>query len=114
MPFGVSVKEWRDLQSAGVTPLKCLRMATRDAARVLGMGDRLGTLEKGKWADMALYEYDPLKDPQNFRTLQMVFKGGRPFRAGALEFPRPFDLDFWIRQWERTKFKPGWERPEGF
>jgi hypothetical protein len=26
-----------------------------------------------------------------------------------LEFPRPFDLDYWIRQWERTKFKTGWQ-----
>jgi imidazolonepropionase-like amidohydrolase len=109
MPFGVSVKEWKDLQSAGLTPLQCLRMATSEAAKVLGMEEKLGTLEKGKWADLVLYEHDPLKDPQNFRTLRRVFKGGRSFPSGPLEFPQPFDLDYWIHQWEKTRFKPGWQ-----
>jgi len=109
MPFGVSVKEWKDLQGTGLTPAQCLKMATKDAAKVLGMEEKLGTIEKGKYADMALYQHDPLKDPQNFRTLQMVFKGGRATPPGNLEFPEPFDLGFWIRQWEKTKFKPGWQ-----
>jgi imidazolonepropionase-like amidohydrolase len=112
MPFGISVKEWKDLQSVGLTPGQCLKMATKDAAKVLGMEEKLGTIEKGKFADLAIYQHDPLKDPQNFRTLQMVFKSGRPYPAGPLEFPKPFDLDFWIHQWEKTKFKPGWQSNE--
>jgi len=113
MPFGVSVKEWRDLQSTGLSPFQCLKMATRDAAKVLGMQEKLGTIEKGKLADLALYQHDPLKDPQNFRTLKLVFKGGRPYPVGDLEFPKPFDLDYWIRQWEKTKFKKGWNESQG-
>jgi len=109
MPFGVSVKEWRDLQSTGLKPIQCLKMATSEAAKVLGMEEALGTVEKGKYADMGLYQHDPLKDPQNFRTLQTVYKSGRSYPSGPLEFPQPFDLDFWIRQWEKTKFKPGWQ-----
>lgn len=109
MPFGVSVKEWKDLQSTGLKPIQCLKMATSVAAKVLGAEEKLGTLEKGKFADLGLYQFDPLKDPQNFRTLKLVMKGGRPYPAGDLEFPKPFDLDYWIRQWEKTKFKPGWE-----
>jgi imidazolonepropionase-like amidohydrolase len=113
MPFGVSVKEWKDLQSTGLTSFQCLKMATRDAAKVLGLEDKLGTLEKGKFADLALYQHDPLKDPQYFRTLKLVFKGGRPYPAGDLEFPQSFDLDYWIHQWEKTKFKPGWQESLG-
>ena len=113
MPFGVSVKEWKDLQSTGLSPFQCLKMATRDAAKVLGMEEKLGTIEKGKFADLALYQHDPLKDPQYFRTLKLVFKGGHPYPAGELEFPQPFDLDFWIRQWEKTKFKTGWQESLG-
>lgn len=109
MPFGVSVKEWRDLQSTGLSPAQCLKMATKDAAKVLGVEETLGTLEKGKYADLAIYQHDPLKDPQNFRTIQRVYKGGRAYPTGELEFPRPFDLDYWIRQWEKTKFKTGWQ-----
>ncbi len=113
MPFGVSVKEWKDLQRAGLTPGQCLEMASRAAAKVLGVEDKLGTLEKGKFADLALYQHDPLKDAQNFRTLQVVFKGGLAYPAGPLEFPQPFDLDFWIQQWDKTKFKSGWQESAG-
>jgi imidazolonepropionase-like amidohydrolase len=113
MPFGVSVKEWKDLQSVGLTPGQCLEMSTSAAAKVLGMEEKLGTVEKGKYADLALYQHDPLKDAQNFRTLKLVFKSGRPYPAGDLEFPQSFDLDFWIRQWERTKFQTGWYEEAG-
>jgi imidazolonepropionase-like amidohydrolase len=113
MPFGVSIKEWKDLQEVGLTPGQCLEMSTRAAAKVLGMEDQLGTLEKGKFADLALYQHDPLRDAQNFRTLKLVFKGGHPYPPGPLEFPQPFKLDYWIRQWEKTKFKTGWNERAG-
>jgi len=109
MPFGVSVKEWKDLQSAGLKPIQCLQMATLGAAKVLGMEEKIGSIEKGKYGDLALYGHDPLKDPQNFRTILRVFKGGHSYPAGFLEFPQPFDLKYWIKQWEKTKFKPGWQ-----
>ncbi len=111
MPFGVSVKEWKDLQSTGLKPIQCLKMATSEASKVLGMEEKLGTIEKGKFADLVIYQFDPLKDPQNFRTLQRVFKSGKSYPSGQLEFPQPFDLNFWIRQWEKTKFKTGWQEP---
>jgi formylmethanofuran dehydrogenase subunit A len=87
-------------------------MATLEAAKVLGMDEKIGSLEKGKWADLALYQHDPLANAQNFRTLQWVFKGGQKFPTGSLEFPQPFDLEYWIRQWEKTKFElKAWDEP---
>jgi imidazolonepropionase-like amidohydrolase len=109
MPFGISVKEWSDLQSIGLTPAQCLKMATHDAAKVIGMDDKIGTVEKGKFADLTLYQHNPLKDTRNFRTLKLVLKNGRAYPAGELEFPQPFNLDFWIRQWEKTNFKSDWK-----
>lgn len=38
-----------------------LASITRDAARILGVADRVGTLEAGKDADLALYDGDPLE-----------------------------------------------------
>ncbi len=112
MPFGVSIKEWKDLQRAGLTPMQCLKMATRDAAKVLGMEEELGTIEKDKWADLVLYQHDPLKEPENFRTIQRVFKNGKSYPVGPLEYPRPFDLEYWIQEWEKTEFKRGWHNNE--
>ncbi len=45
-----------------------LKMATTDAARILGMGDKIGSLERGKQADIAIVDLDrphltPLYDP---------------------------------------------------
>ena len=105
MPFGASVEEWKDLQRAGITPEKCLRMSTLEAAQILGAEAKAGSLEAGKLADLALYTHDPLKTPQNFRTIQWTMKGGEITPSGDLEFPPPFDLDFWIRQWEATQKK---------
>ena len=107
MPYGVSIHEWKDLQSSGVTPAQCLQMATSEAAKILGEPS-IGSLVKGHWADFGLYQFDPLANPENFRTLRAVYKGGEAFPKGNLEFPRPFDLDFWIGQWEKTKFEKGW------
>jgi imidazolonepropionase-like amidohydrolase len=107
MPFGVSIQEWKDLQTAGLSPAQCLKMATSDAAKVLG-DDSIGSMEKGKWADFGLYQYDPLAEPDHFRTLKVVYKGGKVYRKGKMEFPKPFDLNYWINQWEKTKFRKGW------
>ncbi len=110
MPYGVSIQEWKDLQSAGVTPAQCLLMATSQSAQILEE-DSIGSLVKGKWADFGLYSCDPLTNPENFRTLSIVVKGGVAYPKGNLEFPRPFDLDFWIGQWEKSKFEEGWSEP---
>ncbi len=113
MPYGVSVKEWSDLQISGLSSLQCLKMATSDAAKILGLEDRLGSIVKGKWADLVILRNDPLRHPENFRTIQRVYKAGKAYPGGGLDFPKPFDLDYWIRQWEKTKFKPGWEGKSG-
>ena len=44
-----------------VTLDQALRAVTIDAARQIGMGDRIGSLEKGKEADLVIFEADPYK-----------------------------------------------------
>jgi imidazolonepropionase-like amidohydrolase len=46
----------------GIDPDRVLRAMTRDAADILGVGDRLGTIAPGKQADLAVFAGDPL-DP---------------------------------------------------
>ena len=65
------------LVRSGFTPAQALRMATGDAARFLRARD-LGTLERGKWADLVVLERDPLADIRNSRTIHAVYVAGRP------------------------------------
>ena len=62
---------------SGATPWQTLQAATRHAAEVSGVGHELGTIERGKLADLIVVRENPLDDIEHVRTLQMVFKGGR-------------------------------------
>ena len=63
-----------------MTPMAALESATRTAAEAIQMDDRIGTLEKGKFADCLVLEKNPLEDITILSDLQnitMVIKGGR-------------------------------------
>jgi imidazolonepropionase-like amidohydrolase len=46
----------------GYSPLEAITCATRSGAELMRMADRIGTLERGKLADLLVLEADPLKD----------------------------------------------------
>ena len=63
----------------GFTPLEAITCATRNGAELMRMADRIGTLERGKFADLVVLEDDPLRDIaalQN-RERMSVMKAGR-------------------------------------
>ena len=62
-----------------MTPMQALQAATSRAAECLGLAQEIGTIEKGKWADLILVEGDPLRDItllQDKRRIRRVIKGG--------------------------------------
>ncbi|HUK31124.1 MAG TPA: amidohydrolase family protein [Candidatus Acidoferrum sp.] len=61
---------------AGMTPMQIIHAATRDAAELLGMKDRVGTLEAGKLADIIAVPGDPLNDIKALEHTKFVMKGG--------------------------------------
>jgi len=61
---------------AGMTPMEIIRAATRNGAELLGMLDRIGTLEAGKLADVIAVPGDPLKDVKVLERATFVMKGG--------------------------------------
>ncbi|GEM_PF-42322 len=65
------------LVEAGLTPLETIIAATRQAADYLGAGDRLGTIEPGKLADIVILDGDPLKDISATERIWKVIRGGR-------------------------------------
>ena len=65
------------LVEAGFTPMQALQSATRDPAQYLGLLDSVGTIEKGKAADLVLLDADPLAEIGNTRKINAVLLGGR-------------------------------------
>jgi imidazolonepropionase-like amidohydrolase len=67
----------------GLSPMHALQAATRNAAQVCRMDADLGTLERGKLADLIVVPGDPLKDPGVLADVKLVMKGGAIVRATA-------------------------------
>ena len=77
MPIGeVGVLEMEQFVLSGVSEMQTLIAATRNGADMLGLLDRLGTVEEGKLADLVVVEDNPLDNISNIRKVKMVFKNG--------------------------------------
>jgi len=80
---GSNGRELALMVEGGMSPMQALVAATATPARLIGMQDRLGTLEAGKLADVVAVQGDPLADiallgdPANVRV---VAKGGEVVR----------------------------------
>jgi imidazolonepropionase-like amidohydrolase len=71
---------------AGLSPIEALRTATIEPARYLGALDSLGTVERGKIADLVLLDANPMDDIGNTRRIVAVLANGRFFNV--LRSPR--------------------------
>ena len=60
---------------AGLTPAQVIAGATKNAAEFLHAPD-LGTLEKGKWADLIVLDKNPIENIRNTRSIQAVYIAG--------------------------------------
>ena len=64
----------------GATPVYTLRMATTVNAAIIRMQDSVGTIEKGKYADLIAVAGDPLQDITEMQRVTFVMKGGEVVR----------------------------------
>ncbi|HZU36102.1 MAG TPA: amidohydrolase family protein, partial [Gemmataceae bacterium] len=72
------------LVEAGLTPMEALQAATSNPAQCLGRHD-LGTVEKGKLADLVLLDANPLEDIHNTKRIRAVVFGGRLLEQTELQ-----------------------------
>jgi imidazolonepropionase-like amidohydrolase len=68
--------EMEAMQSAGMTPMQVIAASTAVASRAMGLESEIGTIEKGKTADLIAVSADPSQDIRNFRKLRYVVRGG--------------------------------------
>ena len=73
---GVQSEMFPILVSWGATPLYTLRMATTVNAEIIHWQDKVGTIEKGKFADLIATSGDPLQDITEMQRVKFVMKGG--------------------------------------
>ena len=80
--MGTNARELEVYVKLGMTPMDAILTATRNAAHAIKMDKELGTVEKGKLADIIAVNGDPLKDItvlQEKKNIQMVMKEGRVY-----------------------------------
>lgn len=80
LPFGENAVEFELFVELGFTPMEAIVAGTKLGAEALQMGEKLGTLEAGKLADLIIVDGDPLanisclKDANN---IKVVIKDGK-------------------------------------
>ena len=89
------------LQQGGMTNMEALRAGTIDGARYIGMDADIGSIEKGKLADLVVLDRNPLDNIRNSESVNLIVLNGRVYDAKTLNevgnHPRP-RKPFW---WER-------------
>jgi imidazolonepropionase-like amidohydrolase len=75
-----SVATFVKLRQAGMPTLDVIRAITVNAAEMLGWGDRIGTIEAGKFADLIAVAGDPIADIKELERVRFVMKDGQVVR----------------------------------
>src|SRR5215475_7578647 len=82
-PHGQNAKEFKLMVDLGMSPIDALKSATANDADLLGIAQKLGTLEKGKLADVIAMAGDPTADIEATERVVFVMKEGKVIRKGA-------------------------------
>lgn len=70
---------------AGLTPLQAITSGTKNAAKVLKIDQKSGTIAKGKTADLLIIDANPAMDIKNTRKIFAVYKAGKEVSKGPLK-----------------------------
>ena len=73
---GKNYKEFEYMVEAGMPAMEAIKSATMNAADLLGISDRIGSIEKGKYADIIAVKGDPIKDIKVLSAMDFVMKEG--------------------------------------
>lgn len=75
-PHGENGKEFTYMVEAGMPAMETLKSATSVNASILGMTDKIGTIEIGKLADIVATDENPLKNIKTMESVSFVMKDG--------------------------------------
>ncbi len=69
------------VKRAGITPARAIQAGTMTNAEAMGWADRIGSIEKGKYADLVAVSGNPLADIAELQRVRFVMKGGKIIRS---------------------------------
>ena len=81
-PHGQNAKEFKLMVDLSMKPIDALKSATANDAELLGIAEKVGTLEKGKLADIIAMPGDPTSDITATERVTFVMKEGKIIRQG--------------------------------
>jgi imidazolonepropionase-like amidohydrolase len=79
-PHGTQMKEVEYMVKFGMTPAQVLRATTIVDAQMMGWDANIGSIERGKFADLVAVCGDPLADITQLERVRFVMKGGQVVR----------------------------------
>lgn len=82
-PHGQNLRELGFLCDIGMTPMEAIQSGTKCASELLGLEEKIGTLEKGKLADVVVSKTNPLNDIKslgNPENILLVMKEGQIYK----------------------------------
>jgi imidazolonepropionase-like amidohydrolase len=81
-PHGAQALDFEMLvRYGGLTPARAIQSGTSINAEVMGWQDRVGSIDKGKYADLIAVSGDPVADITELQRVKFVMKGGRIIRS---------------------------------
>jgi imidazolonepropionase-like amidohydrolase len=84
-PHGTQALEFEALvKQAKMDPARVIQAGTMNNAEVLGWADRIGSVEKGKYADLVAVTGDPTADITELQRVRFVMKGGKIVRNDVM------------------------------
>lgn len=75
-PHGENAREFGYMMEAGMPAMETIQTATMTSATILGVADKLGSIEPGKLADLVAVDDDPLKNIKTMLKCTFVMKDG--------------------------------------
>ena len=79
-PHGDNWKQLPKMVEWGMKPIDAIRAATVNGAEIMGWSDRVGSIEKGHYADIIAVDGDPLTDISVMGKMKLVVKSGEVYR----------------------------------
>jgi len=92
------------LAQGGMSNMQALRCATMNGAEYIGMEKEIGSLEKGKLADLIVMDKNPLEDIRNSDSIKYVMVNGRLYDAETMNEIGNYDKKRSKFYWENNKY----------